>query len=154
MAAILVGNYQNIASFYAGAQDQLVGVTDYYYNAATEIVNLQVIQPEIDLLSPFYNAYLAATSLYAQAPQSAVKAVKSLQDHVLTNARTNAAVDAGGVSVAFSDINDWIDAAATNGTRSGAVGRKNDVNTSFQIPSSFASMSGLAGHPIEGGNIL
>lgn len=148
MAAIKVENYKAVADFYAAAQAQVVGVADYYYSAATEIVLLQAFDPELDLLAPFYNAYLAARTIYAQAPASIVNAVKVLQQHVLARARTNA----GGI---FTDINDWIDAAGTNGVLAGGtpVGRDEDVDTSFTVPTEFATLSAQAGYSIESGNL-
>lgn len=145
MATIQVDNYKAIADFYAAATAQLVGVADYYYEAAEEIVMLQAFDPELDLLAPFYNAYLAARTVYAQSPASIVNAVRVLQQHVLARART----EAGGI---FTDINDWIDAAGTNGALAGgtAVGRDGDTTqTSFTVPAEFAAMSGQAGYAIE-----
>ena len=61
MAAITVAKYQTIANLYGNAETQIAGVTDYYYDAAYEIVILQTFDPERDLLQPFYNAYLASS---------------------------------------------------------------------------------------------
>jgi hypothetical protein len=149
MAAIKVENYKVIADAYAAGQAQTVGVADYYYNAAVEVVMLQAFDPELDLLAPFYNAYLAARSIYATPPASIVAAVRTLQSHVLARARTNA----GG---AFTDINDWIDAGDQNGALaggsqdgSGLVGREEDEDSSFTVPSDFATLSARAGYTIE-----
>jgi hypothetical protein len=153
MGAILVENYKAIADFYAAAQSRLVGVADYYLKAAEEIVMLQTFDPELDLLSAFYNAYLAARQLYDNPPASIIGAIRQLQAHVLSRARTNA-------GTSFTDINDWIDAGDTNGELaggagdgSGAVGRLNDADTSFTVPADFATVSGKAGYTIDSGNL-
>lgn len=152
MAAILVENYQNITAFYAEAQSQTVGLADYYYNAAVEVLLLNDFEPELDLLEPFYNAYIAAQSAFVTPPTAIVNAVGALQRHVLNKARTNA-------SVAFTNINAWIDAGDTNGylsvdaDGSEAVGRYGDVDTSFQTESQFASLSAQAGFTINAANI-
>jgi hypothetical protein len=153
MAAIKVENYRAIADFYASAQSQVAGVSDYYLQAAEEIVMLQAFDPELDLLSPFYNAYLSARLVYANPPASIISAVRVLQEHVLSRARTTA----GGT---FTDINDWIDAGDTNGALAGgagngtgAVGRQDDVGTSFTVSADFATLSAKAGYAIEAANI-
>ncbi len=150
MAAIKVENYQNITSLYTSAQLQVVGISDYYYEAAREIVLLQTFDPELDLLAPFWQAYLAATTAYANPPSAVITAVASLQSHILDKART----DAGAV---FTNINAWIDAGATNGYLTAAVGRQNETGTgdeSFKIEEQFAALSAKAGYAIDADNIL
>jgi len=147
MAAILVENYQNITAFYAVAQTQTVGLADYYYNAAVEILLLNDFEPELDLLEPFYNAYIAAQSAFVTPPTAIINAVGSLQRHVLNRARTT-------LEVAFTNINAWIDADGTNTYLTApGVGRSGDVNTAFQVESDFASLSGQAGFTIDPLNI-
>lgn len=146
MPAIKVAKYQTIADLYSDAQQQIAGVADYYYDAAYEIVILTVFDPELDLLAPFYNAYLAAQTVFLQAPQAIISAVSSLQRHVLSKAR---ATDASR----FSDINQWIDAAGTNGLLYDNVGRANDVDTSFKVRQEFATLSAQAGYAIVADNI-
>lgn len=155
MAAIQVENYQNIADYYSEAQLATVGLTDYYWLAATEIVNLSVFDPELDLLAPFYNAYLAAVAAYSNPPVTVLSAVGALQSHIIDKART----DAGA---RFSNIDQWLDAGDTNGflttdgDGSDAVGRDNESGTgdnSFRVPSNFAVWSGQAGFPIDSSNV-
>ena len=146
MAAIKVSNYQNIADYYTTAQKQLVGISDYYYQAAVEIVMLQTFDPEIDLLEPFYRAYISAQAAYATAPTAVVSAVGTLQRHVLARATTNA-------GVAFTNINQWIDAGSTNTYIDALVGRADDVDTSFLVQSEFAALSDQAGFEIDPLNI-
>ena len=146
MAAILVENYQNITAFYAEAQAQTVGLADYYYNAAVEVLLINDFEPELDLLEPFYNAYIAAQSAFVTPPTAIINAVGSLQRHVLNKARTTGAA-------AFTNINSWIDAAATNTYLSASVGRQGDVDTSFQVESDFANLSNQAGFTIDALNI-
>ena len=150
MAAIKVENYQTLTSLYSTAQIQVVGVADYYYEAAREVVMLQTFDPELDLLAPFYQAYLAASVAYANPPSAITAAVAALQAHILDKART----DAGAV---FTNINSWLDAGATNGYLTASVGRQGETGSgdlSIKIESEFASLSDKAGYTIETENIL
>ena len=154
MGAIKVANYQAIANYYAAGFDQVTDVSDNYLQAAEEVVLLQAFDPELDLLSPFYNAYLSSRAVYNNTPASILSAVRVLQEHVLARART-------GGNNPFTDINDWIDSGDTNGVLAGGdglggnpVGRLDDVDTSFKVPAAFATMSTQAGFAIETGNIV
>ena len=148
MAAIKVANYQNIVNFYNGAQIQAQGLSDYYYDAAVEVLLLDDFDPELALLETFYNAYLASQSAFSTPPTAVVNAVGSLQRHVLDKARTTA-------QVAFTNINSWIDADGANTYLTApGVGRYDDVDDAFKIPTLFATLSGLAGFTIETENIL
>ncbi|KKM73772.1 hypothetical protein LCGC14_1407030 [marine sediment metagenome] len=154
MPAIKVENYQNIASFYNEARSQALNLADYYYQAALEIVNLQVFDPELDLLAPFYNAYLSAAATYENPPASVISAVANLQAHIIDKART----DAGA---RFANINQWYDAGDTNGYLGDgdgavAVGRTNESSTgddSIRVPSGFALWSARAGYAVDAANI-
>ena len=154
MAAITVETYGTLQSYYASAQQQTVGLADYYYLAAVEIVQLNTFDPELALLSPFYNAYLAADAAYANPPISVITAVSELQRHILDKARTSA-------GVRFTDINLWLDAGDTNqylttdGDGSDAVGRQTDSDqSSIQVITEFASLSSTAGFAIDGCNVV
>ena len=106
MAVMTAPQYISLSDLYANAQVQVAGVATYYFDAAYEIVALNAFDPEIDLLIPFYNAYLAAETAYANPPQSTISAVRKLQEHVLKRA-----VATGGGAVAagtaFTDINQY-----------------------------------------------
>ena len=147
MAAIKVANYQNIVNFYNGAQVQLVGISDYYYDAAVEILLLDDFDPELALLDPFYNAYIASQSAYATPPTAVITAVGALQKHVLDKARTNA-------NVVFTNINSWIDANGVNTYLTApGVGRYDDTDTAFKLPALFASLSASSGYTVDALNI-
>jgi len=126
MAAIKVENYQTVALNYAGASQQLVGIADYYYLAAVEILEINDFDPELDLLEPFYNAWQSSIQSYAFVTPSVLSAVTALQEHVIDKARTDSTVDSTGVAQRFDTIDDWIDAAASNGVGTN-VGRTGDV---------------------------
>lgn len=147
MAAITVAKYQSIAALYTNAQKQIAGVTDYYYDAAYEVVLLNSFDPEIDLLQPFYNAYLASQTVFEQTPAGIVSAIAQLQRHVLDRARTDLNNDR------FSSIDDWIDAGGSNGVASEVFGRNGDVDVSFKVSPEFASISSQAGYAIDSDNI-
>ncbi len=143
MATIKIENYQNIAAFYANAQVRVAGVASYYYDAAYEVVLLQVFDPEIDLLNPFYSAYLAADVVYSRAPQSVIAAVSALQAHVLARA-----FGSDGTTK-FANMNEWLDANNTFGVAGSVIGRIGDADTSITVPSEFASLSSQAGFSIS-----
>jgi len=137
MAAIKVLNYQNIEGYISTAQIFVSAAADYWYDAALEIVLLDEFDPEIDLLIPFYNAYLAAVGTYASAPASGVTAVGKLQAHVLNRARTNA-------GARFTAIDTWY---------AGTGGREDDVDTAITVSQFFADVSLASGYSVAAGNI-
>jgi len=137
MAAIKVANYQNIEGFITTAQNFVLAAADYWYDAALEIVLLNEFDPEIDLLIPFYNAYLAASGTYAGAPASGVSAVGKLQAHILNRARTDA-------NARFTAIDTWL---------LGTGGRDGDVSTAVTVDQRFADVSAAAGYSIAASNI-
>lgn len=143
MPAILVTNYQNIANFYTNAEITVSGVVSYYFDAAYEIVVLQVFDPEIDLLSPFYNAYLSADVIYKRAPQATIQAVAALQAHVLNRAK---ATDG---TTKFANINEWLDADNSFGVSGTNLGRSGDTNDAITVPAEFANLSSQAGYSIN-----
>jgi hypothetical protein len=157
MACIKASKYQTIAQLYANAQIQIAGVADYYYDAAYEIVLLQVFDPELDLLQPFYTAYTAVQTLYTQTPAAVVGAVGSLQAHVLSKSRTQ---DGTG---RYTNINYWLesDNSGNNGYTPGdeltdpdTYGRYLDSDdTKVSVPQEFADISSQAGYPITSSSI-
>lgn len=165
MPAITVAKYQTITTLYANAQTQVANVAAYYYDAAYEIVTLTVFDPELDLLAPFYNAYLAANTVFAQAPQAVVTATNRLQAHILDKARTDPDIDpnvavGATVGLRFNNINQWIDASGANELASEGsntlhenVGRQDDVDTAITVPQKFATLSAQAGFVIYDFNI-
>lgn len=138
MAIISANDYKSIMSDYAAAQNQLVGISDNYYNAAYTVLLVNVFDPEIDLLIPFHNAYVVSQSAYASAPATAVTAIRSLQDHVLNKATSlgNGSVAAGEK---YDDINDYYEDYPTDFPTGGSA----------VIPQAFATISAQAGHTIS-----
>lgn len=128
MAEINPTNYEAIAQDYAAAGTGLVGLAQHYYDAAYEVLICTVFDPEIDLLQPFYNAYLAASGIYENVPVSAISAVGELQRHILNRARKPD-------GTMYTDINDWLS------------------DNSVTVPQEFADISALAGFTIDAGNI-
>ncbi len=147
MAAIKVSNYQNISIFYAQAQVQVAGVADYYYSAAFEIVALAEFDPELDLLSPFWNAYLAVQTIYLEPPQAVISAVRSLQGHILSKALTTA-------GDRFTDVNDWLDANNQYSVAGSVLGRDDDIDGSIQVDTEFATLSATAGYTLNAALIV
>ena len=143
MAAIQIENYLNIADFYANTSITTRNAVDYFYDAAYEIVLLQVFDPEMDLLIPFYNAYLSAQTAYNRPLQATVAAVAALQSHVLNRAR------AADGTTRFDNISDWLDASNTYSVAGSNIGRLGDTDTSYKVPSDFATLSLQAGYAID-----
>jgi hypothetical protein len=159
MAAIKSSQYETISTLYANAQIQIAGVADYYYDAAYEIVLMQVFDPELDLLQPFYTAYTAVQALYTQTPAAVVGAIGSLQAHVLSKARTQ------DNATRYTNINYWLesDSSGSDGYVPGVTdedtdpdiyGRYNDSqDVKITVPQEFADISSQAGYPITSSRI-
>lgn len=135
MAEINTTDYLDIINLYADASAQLENISQKYYDAAYEVVLLQTFDPEIDLLVPFYNAYLASDTAYSSALQTVINAVKTIQDHILSRGR-----DSNGN--VFTDINDYYREHPTVFT----------TGVNAVIPTRFATISNQAGHRIEDGS--
>ncbi len=158
MAAIKSSKYTTIAQLYANAQIQIAGVSDYYFDAAYEIVLMQVFDPELDLLQPFHTAYTAVQTLYTQTPAAVVNAVGSLQAHVLSKARTQ---DGAG---RYTAIDHWLESdnsgldTYTTGIEvvtPSQFGRNNDSGDGkLTVPTEFATISSQAGYPITSTRVL
>ena len=121
-------SYLAVAEDYAAAGAGIAGLSQHYYDAAYEILILSVFDPELDLLQPFYNAYLASDGVYANVPVSAISAVGELQRHVLNRAETAA-------GARYTSINAWYTAKG------------------ITVPQEFADISALAGFTVTAGNI-
>ena len=104
---------------------------------------LQVFDPVICLLSPFYTAYLSADIVYKRAPRAVITAVGALQSHVLSRAFGK------NGTTKFANMDEWLDANNTFGVAGSVIGREGDDDTSFAVPSEFASLSASAGFSIS-----
>lgn len=116
-------SYDAIAHDYAAAGAAVVDLSQYYYDAAYEVLILSVFDPELDILQPFYNAYLASAGVYQNIPAAAIGAVASLQGHVLNRARK---ID----GTKYTDIDEWL------------------VAQGMTVPQEFADISAKAGFTI------
>ena len=121
-------SYDAIAHDYAAAAAAIVDLSQHYYDAAYEVLILSVFDPELDLLQPFYNAYLASVGTYSNIPYGGIGAVASLQTHVLNRAR-----DANDAK--YANIDAWLTAKA------------------LLVPQEFADISAQAGFTISAANI-
>ena len=117
-------SYSAIAEDYAAAAAGIVGLSQHYYDAAYEVLILSVFDPELDLLQPFYSAYLASTGIYSNIPVSAISAVGELQRHILSRAET-------GAGAKYASINAWYAAKG------------------MTVPEEFAEVSALAGFTVD-----
>lgn len=122
MSVISGQDYYDIAVSCAAAVDSMQGAPAYMWDAVYTVVLLQQVTPEIDLLSPFYNAYTTNTTV-AINNQSFVGAVRALQSHVLT-------------SSTYNTVSAYIRAQITD-----ALG--------LLVPEEFADISADAGYTID-----
>lgn len=129
MAVISTSNYEEIAHLYNQAITQTLLVADYYYQAAQLVLLIDDFAPELDLLKPFYQAYLTALTAYAGYPGSTVDAVRSLQEHVLREARD-------GSDNQYSTIDAWYAAEG------------------ITVEACFADISASAGYSIDSSYIV
>jgi len=133
MGSISINEYKSIMTDYATAQDQLIGISDKYFEAAYTILRANAFDPEIDLLVAFHNAYIVSQGSYASAPSSAINAVRALQNHIL-----NKAVPVDPDVAKYNDVNEWY------------ADHVADFPTIVPIiPQGFATMSTQAGHVID-----
>ena len=121
-------SYEAIAEDYAAAVAGIEGLSQHYYDAAYEVLILSVFDPELDLLQPFYNAYLASTGVYENVPIAAISAIGELQRHILARAED-------GDGARYTSINTWY------------------TDKGICVPQEFADISALAGFTVTVGNI-
>lgn len=140
MAVISVSDYKDLVTDYEAALLQIEGVSDNYFQAAEQVLLLNVFDPEIDLLVPFHNAYLVSLVAFANQPQSVVDAVTSLQNHILAKG-----ADKDAPFAKFTSINDYY------------ADNPSDFDTTEGLEfftSRFAGLSTQAGFTIENQYIL
>ena len=75
-------DYQSIATSYANAREAVLSSVDYLLDAVYTIVQLDDIEPEVDLLNEFFNSYQINTDLFS-SPVAFLSAVRGLNNHVL-----------------------------------------------------------------------
>lgn len=82
MAVISGENYVSIATSYANARDAVLSSVSYLFEAVYTIVQIDVIEPEVDLLGEFFQSYQINTATF-RSPVSFLSAVRRLNNHVL-----------------------------------------------------------------------
>lgn len=92
MANVINGaDYATIATSYANARNAVLSSVGFLFEAVYTIVQLNEIEPEVDLLTEFFNSYQINADLF-QSPVSFLSAVRRLNNHVL-NRGSYASVD-------------------------------------------------------------
>lgn len=92
MANVITGaDYSSIATSYANARTAVLSSVGFLFEAVYTIVQLNEIEPEVDLLTEFFNSYQINADLF-QSPVSFLSAVRRLNNHVL-NRSSYASVD-------------------------------------------------------------
>jgi len=82
MAVINRIDYLSLQADIASARDTVVSAKDDLFNAVYTVVMLQVIIPEVDLLSPFWGTY-QSNSGSLDSTTWLTDAVRALQSHVV-----------------------------------------------------------------------
>ncbi len=94
MSVISGTDYRAIAEDYASSRISNLAAKDGLYDAVYLIVLLNTLQPEVDLLSTFWDAYNIQLDTLT-SPTLYLSAVRALNNHVLTR---------GG----YTDIDDYL----------------------------------------------
>lgn len=113
MSVISADDYQSIAISYANARAKELTKKDDFYDAVDVIVKLNEIQPEVDLLIPFYDAYNFVNT-DTQNTVDYDEAVRSINKHVITQggyADIDAYLEEAGLLVPT----EWADLCASVG---------------------------------------
>jgi len=119
MSYIDFEDYKTIINYYSDAKLLLENSITYFEDAVNLIVALDDLQPELDLLQPFYDAYLMASDTFS-GKSVFTGAVRALQSHTL-------------VRSGESTVNDWLD----------------EQDAVYQVPCRWADLSALAGYVYE-----
>jgi len=123
MAYIDLTNYQSLINDYADARQQTLSAIDYLETAVQTVVDLDVLEPELDLLRPFYDTYLLASDTWGSTTTYNA-AVRALQNHIINRSD-------------YDDVDDWLNAQSI----------------SYRVPYYWAELSEAAGFPYSAGNI-
>lgn len=113
MAVITGTDYRDLAVAYSNARDTTLGAKQYLFDSVYLVVLLQSIQPEVDLLEPFWDSY-TLNSASLQAPTLLMGAVRALNSHVLS-AGGYETVDAYLVAEGITVPQTWADLSAQAG---------------------------------------
>jgi hypothetical protein len=114
MAQVISGtDYASIATSYANARTAVLSSVSYLFEAVYTIVQLDVVEPEVDLLTEFFQSYQINSDLF-RSPVSFLSAVRRLNNHVLNR---------GGVTSVATYLTDegvtipqaWADLSAAAG---------------------------------------
>lgn len=131
MATVISGaDYQTIATAYGKLKARLDGARGYLYDAVTTVVLMTDLEPTVDLLAEFYNAYLVNYNSI-NSGQPYIAAVKKLNNHILSR---------GG----YADINAFLLHAS----------QVENGNVPYHVPAAWADLSNTAGQTINGTYIV
>lgn len=82
MAVISGADYRNISLEYDSIRARMLLTKEDAYDAVYLIVRLNEVDPEVDLLAPFNNAYLAQVS-DSTSTSTLINAVRALNQHAI-----------------------------------------------------------------------
>ena len=116
--------YYDIIQDYAWARNLALEVIDYLESAVNRVVQINDLQPEVDLLQSFYDTYQTANDVFG-SEYHFTQAVRSLQTHILLRDTD-------------TNVDDWW---TTN--RSAAE----------LVPSEWDDLSTAAGYAYDAGNV-
>tara|TARA_Y100000034_G_scaffold115283_1_gene152283 strand:- start:302 stop:670 length:369 start_codon:yes stop_codon:yes gene_type:complete len=113
MAVISGSDYRTIAVSYSEIRNQLIASRGDAYDAVYLIVQLNSVDPEVDLLIPFNSTYLVHAD-QMNSSSTLLGAVRALNQHVLNRgdvATVDAFLNAQGITVPQN----WADLSASAG---------------------------------------
>jgi len=113
MAVISGSDYRTIAVSYSEIRNQLIASRGDAYDAVYLIVQLNAVDPEVDLLIPFNSTYLVHAD-QMNSSSTLLGAVRALNQHVLNRgdvATVDAFLNAQGITVPQN----WADLSASAG---------------------------------------
>ena len=125
-------NYSTIAYNLADAKNSLKSSNYFLWDNVYTVVNINQIDPEVDLLYVMNNSYQANT-VSSSTPQNFLSAVQGLQAHIVKR-----------TGYVATNTQTAIDQYLVANKYGGAI----------QVPPAFATMSATVGYPISAGNIL
>jgi len=89
MASVISGtNYEQVATQYASARNAVLSSVSYLFDAVYTIVQLDEIEPEVDLLTEFWNSYQINSDLFKN-PVTFLSAVRRINNHVINRSVYN-----------------------------------------------------------------
>jgi hypothetical protein len=83
MATVIgASDYKVISDLYSLARLRVIGMKDDLFDSVYQVVLLNSVDPEVDLLSPFWNTYLLNSNV-AISDENLLASVRAINSHVI-----------------------------------------------------------------------